>query len=43
MTESRNDVRKALGAVIDASGREHRRQVSHRMQHQLIGAFTKRC
>lgn len=42
MTESRNDFRKALGAVIDASGRESRRQVSYRMQHQLIGAFTKR-
>jgi hypothetical protein len=42
MTESKNDFRKALGAVIDASGRESRRQVGYRMQHQLIGAFTKR-
>lgn len=42
MTESKNDFRKALGSVIDARGRESSRQVSYRMQHQLIGAFTKR-
>jgi len=42
MTESKNDFRKALGSVIDARGRETSRQVSYRMQHQLIGAFTKR-
>jgi len=42
MTESKNDFRKALGSVIDACGRETSRQVSYRMQHQLIGAFTKR-
>ena len=39
MTESKNDFRKALGS---ARGRESSRQVSYRMQHQLIGAFTKR-
>jgi hypothetical protein len=42
MTESKNDFRKALGSIIDVRGREHSRQVSYRMQHQLIGAFTKR-
>jgi hypothetical protein len=42
MTTNRNDVRKSLGAIIDASGRESQRQVSFRMQHQLIGSFTKR-
>jgi hypothetical protein len=42
MTESRQDFRKALGSVIDARGRESTRQVTYRMQHQLIGAFTKR-
>jgi len=42
MTESMNDFRKTLGSVIDARGRESNRQVSYRMQHQLIGAFTKR-
>jgi hypothetical protein len=42
MTESNNDFRKALGSVLEARGRESSRQVSYRMQHQLIGAFTKR-
>ncbi|WP_280516633.1 hypothetical protein [Devosia pacifica] len=42
MTESKNDFRRALGAVIDARGRETARHGSYRMQHQLIGAFTKR-
>ena len=42
MTEAKNDFRKALGSVIDARGRESSRQVSYRMQYQLIGAFTKR-
>jgi hypothetical protein len=42
MTESKNDFRRTLGSVIDARGRESGRQVSYRMQHQLIGAFTKR-
>jgi hypothetical protein len=42
MTTNRNDYRKSLGAIIDASGRESQRQVSFRMQHQLIGSFTKR-
>jgi hypothetical protein len=36
MTESKNGFRNALG------GREASRQVSYRMQHQLIGAVTKR-
>ena len=36
------DFRKALGSVIEARGRESSRQVSYRMQHQLLGAFTKR-
>ncbi|MFD1251458.1 MULTISPECIES: hypothetical protein [Devosia] len=42
MTESKNDFHKALGGLIDARGREATRQVSYRMQHQLIGAVTKR-
>ncbi|MHB1103298.1 MAG: hypothetical protein ACYC0C_11120 [Devosia sp.] len=42
MPESKNDFRKALGAVIDVRGREATRQAGHRYQHQLIGAFTKR-
>jgi hypothetical protein len=42
MPESKNDFRKALGAVIDARGRESSRQVPNRMQYQLLGAFTKR-
>lgn len=42
MTENRNDFRKALGSIIDVRCRESSRQVSYRMQHQLIGAVTKR-
>lgn len=42
MGEGRNDVRKALGAVLDARCRETHRQSGCPMQHQLIGAFTKR-
>jgi hypothetical protein len=42
MTESKNGFRSALGGLIDARGREASRQVSYRMQHQLIGAVTKR-
>ena len=42
MPESKNDFRKALGSVIDASTREATRQVSRRFEHQLIGAVTKR-
>jgi hypothetical protein len=42
MPDSKNDFRKALGAVIEARGREATRQVSYRFQHQLIGAVTKR-
>jgi len=42
MTESKNGFRNALGGLIDARGREASRQVSYRMQHQLIGAVTKR-
>ncbi len=42
MTESKNDFGKTLGSIIGANGRESSRQISYRMQHQLIGAFTKR-
>ncbi|HQZ13655.1 MAG TPA: hypothetical protein PK286_12300 [Devosia sp.] len=42
MPESKNDYRKALGAVIDARGREATRRISARHEHQLLGAFTKR-
>ena len=42
MTESKTGFRTALGGLIDARGREATRQVSFRMQHQLIGALTKR-
>ncbi|MDB5623861.1 MAG: hypothetical protein JWR39_2424 [Devosia sp.] len=42
MAENKIDFRRALGSVVDARGRESRRQVSYHMQHQLIGAFTKR-
>jgi len=37
-----NKFHKALGGLIDVRGREATRQVSYRMQHQLIGALTKR-
>ncbi|HEY4199731.1 MAG TPA: hypothetical protein VGM83_04145 [Devosiaceae bacterium] len=42
MPERKNDFRNALSAVIDARTRESQRQVNFRMQHQLLGAFTKR-
>lgn len=42
MTESKNGFRSVLGGLIDVRGREATRQVSYRMQHQLIGAVTKR-
>lgn len=42
MTETKNDFRKALDGIIDARSRESKRQVSYRMQHQLIGSFAKR-
>ncbi|WP_280177626.1 hypothetical protein [Arsenicitalea aurantiaca] len=42
MTESKTTFRKSLDGLIAARGRESTRQVSYRMQHQLIGAFTKR-
>lgn len=42
MTESKNSFRNTLGGLIDCRGREATRQVSYRMQHQLIGAVTKR-
>jgi hypothetical protein len=42
MTESKNGFHSALGGLIDARAREACRQVSYRMQHQLIGAVTKR-
>jgi hypothetical protein len=42
MTDNKNDPRRALTSLIEVNGREARRQVSFRMQHQLIGAFTKR-
>jgi len=42
MPENKNKFSNALGAVIDARGRESSRQVPNRMQYQLLGAFTKR-
>lgn len=42
MTETKNDFRKALDGIIDARSRESKRQVSYRMQYQLIGSFAKR-
>jgi len=42
MAESKNGFRNALGGLIHARGREATRQVNYRMQHQLIGAVTKR-
>ena len=42
MVESKNDFRKALGSLIDATSREAGRQLGYRRQHQLIGALTKR-
>lgn len=42
MPENKTGFRKSLAAVIDARTRESCRQVSYRMQHQLIGSFTKR-
>lgn len=42
MTESKTNFRKSLDSLIEARGRESARQVSYRMQHQMIGSFTKR-
>ena len=42
MPESKNDFRRALGAVIDARGREAGRRIARNHEHQLLGAFTKR-
>jgi hypothetical protein len=42
MAENKNGFRNALGGLIDARGREATRQINYRMQHQLIGAITKR-
>ncbi len=42
MTETKNDFRAALSAIVDAKSREARRQVGYRHQHLLIGAVTKR-
>lgn len=42
MPESKNDFRKALGAVIDLSTREAPRQTEHRRAYLLLGALTKR-
>jgi len=42
MVESKNDFRKALGALIEVNSREATRQLRYRRQHQLIGALTKR-
>ena len=42
MSENKKGFEKTLSSVVEARGREARRQVSFRMQHQLIGAFTKR-
>jgi hypothetical protein len=42
MPESKNDFRRALGAVIAVRGREAARQIKARHEHQLLGAFTKR-
>lgn len=42
MPDSKNDYRRALGAVIDVRGREATRRVSARHEHQLLGALTKR-
>ena len=42
MPESKNDYRRALGAVIDVRGREATRRASTRHEHQLLGALTKR-
>jgi hypothetical protein len=42
MAENKIDFRKALGSVVDARGRETSRPGNYHMQHQLIGAFTKR-
>lgn len=42
MPESKTDFRRALGAVIDARGREATRSIARAHEYQLLGAFTKR-
>jgi hypothetical protein len=42
MPESRTDIRRALGSVIEARGREATRSAAHSHEHKLLGAFTKR-
>lgn len=42
MPENTTSPRRSLSAVIDLRGREAHRHSAGRMQHQLLGAFTKR-
>ena len=42
MPESKIDFRRALGAVIEARGREAGRSIARTHEYQLLGAFTKR-
>lgn len=42
MPDSKNDFRRALGAVIEARGREAGRSIARHHEYQLLGAFTKR-
>jgi hypothetical protein len=42
MSENKKGFHKTLSSIVEARGREAGRQVSYRMQHQLIGSFTKR-
>ena len=42
MPETKNTVRRALGSIIEARGREATRSIARNHEHQLLGAFTKR-
>jgi hypothetical protein len=42
MPDPRSDFRQALASVVDARGREAPRTVTHRREHLLLGALTKR-
>jgi hypothetical protein len=42
MSENKKGFQKTLSSIVEARGREAGRQVGYRMQHQLIGSFTKR-
>ena len=42
MPETKNDFHRSLDGIVGARTREATRQVNFRLQHQMIGAITKR-